>query len=359
VCIAALFALAVATFSLESAPRNLAFGPTSDSQKHPVQTSGVANYARDEVDTFYTYPEWYIVWSYQSKADFQARHLPSGYSYFGDIGQFWQAYSRIYAYTRRTYPFATGDHIMLAVIGSSLTVEYTLKGLYENSLGHFSVWTSGYQIVPEDRYAADVAQAYAAFVHIRPFYEFSFAHALRALWSCTPFTTTHWFRSVERRAWLSLDYAVEAVYCEIIEVATHLTYGTEDVNTAAWIIFPDQPALNDLTLLRSIRVVRQLGGNEAIVEIPRYQPFTDKALRLLRAGVRFRQVAGNGLIVISAIAPNRWTKHPNGVQLLLTQKILTNPAIERAVFLARVSELHEAIPSLEAEGLTIEHLYDY
>jgi hypothetical protein len=135
--------------------------------------------ARSEVDTFYTYPEWYIVWSYQSKADFQSNHLPSSYSYFGDIGQFWQAYCCVYAATRAIYPFPTGDHIMLAVIGSSFTLEYALKGLYEETVGRLS---EGQAIISQwlrMTYAAQVAESYAAFVHIRPFYEFSFAHALR------------------------------------------------------------------------------------------------------------------------------------------------------------------------------------
>lgn len=357
-CFAAAIALTVIVFSLLSAPRKLAFSPTPEATRHPAQSSGIANYARDEVDTFYTYPEWYIVWSYQSKADFQARHLPSGYSYFGDIGQFWQAYSRMYAFTRRSYPFATGDHIMLAVIGSSLTVEYTLKGIYEKTLGHFGEWTSGYHMVDEDRYAAKVAQDYAAFVHIRPFYEFSFAHALRGLWS-TPFRTSHWPRTLERRAWLSLDYAVEAVYCEAIELATHATYGTEDVNTAAWIILPDQHAIGDLTSLDSIRIARAVAPSEAVVEIPRYQPFTQQTRKLLSMGTRFRQIAGNELILISAIAPSQWAAPPNTVQLLLTQPILTNPTEERAVLLARVTDLHEIVPALERQGLRVEHLYDY
>jgi hypothetical protein len=299
------------------------------------------------------------VWSYQAKADFQQTNLPSGYSYFGDIGQFWQAYSRVYAATRRVYPFAVGDHIMLAVIGSSLTVEYAVKGLYEETLGRLSERTSGRQMVVEDNYAAKVAEEYAAFVHVRPFYEFSFAHALRGLWNDTPFRTTHLLRTLERRAWLSLDYAVESAYCEVIELATHATYGSEDVNTAAWIEFPAQAKARVLASVRSMKVAKDLGATEAIIEIPRYQEFTAEAQLLIQGGVRFHQISGNELILISATGPSVRTNSSPSLQLLLSQPTLTDQSKTRAVLLGKVSDLHQVLPLLERQGLMIEHLYDY
>ena len=60
-----------------------------------------------------------------------------------------------------------------------------------------------------------------------------------------PSATTHLVRTLERRAWLTLDYSVEAVYCELIELATHATYGFEDTTTVAWVEFP----ASDNTLL--------------------------------------------------------------------------------------------------------------
>jgi hypothetical protein len=356
---ALLLAAAILAFTLSSPPMRLQFQPTPEAARHPKRVEGVANYARDEVDTFYTYPEWYIVWSYQAKADFQKAHLPSGYSYFGDIGQFWQAYSRIYAATRAIYSFPTGDHIMLAVIGSSLTVEYTLKGLYEETIGRISEWSSGYEMVPEDDYAAKVAQDYAVFVHIRPFYEFSFRRALYGLWSSTPFRARHLMRSVERRAWLSLDYAVEAAYCEAIELATHATYGFEDVNTAAWITFPNDAKASVFGSMPVMKMAKDLGSGEAIVEIPRYQEFTADALKLIAKGAQFRQIAGNELMLISGTAAKNWINTPSHVQLILSQPLLVDRAKTRVVMLVRVPELHEVIPELEARGVVLEHLYDY
>jgi len=355
----ALFLAAAVVFSMCSRPIPLSFQPTPESIRHSSQTAGIPNYLRDEVDTFYTFPEWYIVWSYQAKADFQRASLPSGYSYFGDIGQFWQAYSRMYAATRRVYPFATGDHIMLVVIGSSFSIEYAIKGAYEDTVGRISEWTSGHKMVPEDEYAAKVAANYAAFVHIRPFYEFSFAKALHGLWSETPFRTNHLVRTLERRLWLSLDYAVESLYCELIELATHATYGYEDVNTAAWIKFSEPAKAQSIASMNSIKIAKDLGPTEAIIEVPRYQEFTADVRTLADGGARFSQIAGNELIVISAIAPSpSITPEPN-VQLLLKEPILTGQGRTRAVLLVRVSDLNEVLGSLVRHGFEVEHLYDY
>jgi len=357
--VAVLCLVALIVFTTHCRQASLLFSPTPESLRHPNQAAGIANYARPEVDTIFTYPEWYIVWSYQSKADYQLGHLPSGYSYFGDIHQFWQAYCCVYAFTRGRYPFPTGDHIMLVVIGSSFTVEYALKGLYENTIGRFSEWTSHRQLVAEDIYAAQVAERYAEFVHVRPFYEFSFAHALVGLWSSTPFRATHLLRTIERRAWLTLDYSVEAAYCQLIEVATHATYGFEDKTTAAWIEFPS----SDKTFLSSpqapIRVLRDLGDHQAIVEVPRYQEFTSVAQFLLDNGVHFHQIAGNEILVISAIAPSGWTNHNPNVQALIARPLLTGSGNSRVVLLCRVPELHTTLRILERQGLKIEHLYDY
>src|SRR6266849_6943256 len=45
---------------------------------------------RPEEDTYFTYPEWYIVYSYQERADFLERNLPSGFPHFGSIAQYWR-----------------------------------------------------------------------------------------------------------------------------------------------------------------------------------------------------------------------------------------------------------------------------
>jgi len=114
-----------------------------------------------------------------------------------------------------------------------------------------------------------------------------------------------------------------------------------------------------VSLVPSLKFVRELGPGEAIVELIRYQQFTPDARNLMEAGVRFHEIAGNQLIVFSAIAPAAWTNAVPNLQLLLAQPMLTDRSKTRAVFLCPVSELHLLLPLLERQGLRIEHIYDY
>lgn len=145
---------------------------------------------------------------------------------------------------------------MLVVIGNSFSAEYLLKVLYEKTVGRFSEWTSGvYPGTEEDAYAYQVARDYANFVHVRPFYEFHFAPHIREVWTQNHFWGDHLFRKWERRAFLTLDYSIEALYCWLIEKATHLSYGYEPDRTYAWVGHVDDAGAlqND-----SVKVVRGL-----------------------------------------------------------------------------------------------------
>ena len=74
-------------------------------------TADIKDYSRPEDDTYLSYPEWYIVWSYQEKADFQQSHLPSGFPYFGAVRQYWSGYCCISRLTRGKYPFNAGEQV--------------------------------------------------------------------------------------------------------------------------------------------------------------------------------------------------------------------------------------------------------
>ena len=74
--------------------------PTARPQERNAATAGIKDYSRPEDDTYLSYPEWYIVWSYQEKADFQEKHLPSGFPYLGAVRQYWNSYCCISRLTR-------------------------------------------------------------------------------------------------------------------------------------------------------------------------------------------------------------------------------------------------------------------
>jgi hypothetical protein len=342
-----LFATVAAVFALHCSRVRGKFQPSA-----PTATgNAIPGYTRPEDDTFLTYAEWYIVWSYQEKAAWQQAHSPSGFPYFGAIGQYWSGYCCSYGVVHGRYPLNFGDHLMLAVIGTSFTLEYGLKGGYENTVGRLTEWIAGHEATDEDRYAARVARAYGLFVQDRPFYEFQFFPALKGLWIETKLSGPHILRKWERKAWLSLDYGVEAAYCGLIELASHAVYGIEDDATYALVENAPDAVLAGIP---AVRRVKSIGTGSFIVRMPRYQKFTETAGQLLRAHARFAEIAGNRQIMVTAVVRRDWIFQLPAGELLFSGEILTDGLSKRVALRVPVADLG-AITG----GLPVEHIYDY
>jgi len=95
------------------------------------------------------------------------------------------------------------------------------------------------------------------------------------------------------------------------------------------------------------------------VIIPRYQEFTPTAISLTRAGVRFRDIAGNREIVLSVIAPRSFTYDLKDGEILFSSDVPTNPAVKRVVLRTSVSSLHALLAALRQRSFAVEHIYDY
>ena len=354
------FVLFVAVFWLKCAFVKPAVAPlpqTAFNAKNPAADIGEKN-RRPLEDSYFSYPEWYIVWSYEERAQYLPKNLPSGFPYFASIGQYWKSYCFICGLTQSRHQFNFGDHLSSFVLGGSFALEYSIRGAYEQTIGRLSEWTSSRELVEEDAYAARVAREYADFVYIRPFYEFHFAHALRGLWKETPLWGKHPIRKWERKFILSVDYGIEALYAEAMQVASHLTYGAESDETYTWI--ENAPDCLSREFPR-MKIVAETARNTCIVSIPRYQEFTDLAVQLAKRDVHFAQIAGNDEIMLTVVAPKNWSYDmpPGGGGLLFTEDIITQPGPKRIAFECRVVALGAALNHFTSEGIKIEHIYDF
>jgi hypothetical protein len=318
-------------------------------------TAGVPNYAREGSATFLTLPEWYIVYSTEEYAAFVATRPPSHFPWLGSIAQFWRTYHAACRATRTAYAFDPGVHLMIGVIGVSFSAEQAVKGAYETTLGRAAEWLGGHG-TEEDAFARRTAAEYGRFMHTVPWYEFSFATKLRALWRDTPMRGAHPARKWERRAFLSAEYGVKAVYGRLLRVATGAVYVPEDLEIRAWV--EDLPA--DAFADSRVKKIRPLGPHAFIVALPRYETFTPVALRLLRRGAHFRDIAGNDVIVLTALGPADAPRGlPPQASVVFAERMLTNPGVTRLAVRAPVRALGDVVTALETRGATIEHLYDY
>lgn len=352
--------LFIAAFWLKCAFVKPPVGPLPQSSfnvKNPPADIGEKN-RRPVEDSYFSYPEWYIVWSYEERAQYLPKNLPSGFPYFASIGQYWRSYCFICGLTQSRNQFNFGDHLSSFVLGGSFALEYSIRGAYEQTIGRLSEWTSSHQLVEEDSYAARVAREYADFVYIRPFYEFHFAHALKQLWKETPLWGKHPVRKWERKFILSVDYGLESIYAWILEKASHLTYGAESDETHTWIENAPETLFQEFPRIKS---VKQIGPRSFVVIIPRYQEFTDRAIELAKRDVHFAQIAGNDEIMVTVVVPKSWSYElpASDGSVLFTESFLTQQDVKRIAIECPVRSLHSVLENLTSRGAKIEHIYDY
>jgi hypothetical protein len=334
--------------------------PTSQQPSAPADVQkikdGLKGYARSEDQTYLTLPEWYIVYSADEYAAFIAEHPPSQFPYFQAIGQNWSSYYGVCAITRHRYPFNGGYHLSNVITGASFTLEYLIKGLYENTLGRLTEWLSSSELTEEDAYARKVAKEFGAFIHAIPWYEFPYREKLVGLWRETKGWGANPVRKWERKLALSMEYGVKAVYAWLIKLGGQAVYAPEDLEIHAWV-----ENLSEEVLKREprVKVAQAINAQAAFVSIPRYEEFTQTAPRLMRQGVRFVEIAGNDDILITLIAPRSWQYKLRDGAFLFVMPILTQPHQNRVVVSVPVKALPTVLAELEQQGIQLEHLYDY
>jgi hypothetical protein len=330
------------------------FQPINDARtaEHEAEIDRTEHYRRPEEATYLSYPEWYLVSNPQEYAQFIRHHRPSGFPYGRSIGQFWSSYAQVYAIARR-YPFNAGEHLMLAVIGTSSSIEWIVKGTYENTIGRLFELRDGEQTA-EDIYAADVARDYGNFIPTQPWFEFPFAQKLTGLWTTTGFFGNHFPRKCERKFFLGLEYGVKTVYGGLIGLASHSVYGVADTQVYAMVTHPPAHLTSP-----DVKVVKLLPDGTAIITVPHYQGFTDTVPVLARDGVDFIEVAGNDEILMTVIAPANWNYDLSAGKPLFTMQLLSNPEFKRVAVQTPIRSLSAMLRELDSKNMRVEHLFDY
>ncbi len=335
---------------------------TANWQAYPLQTlspqakqmqGSISDYQRLVTSTYLTYPEWYIVYSSQEYADHLKNHMPSSFPYFSSISQYWWGDAAVNKITKHNYPADAGDHVMLGVIGTSYTLEYIFKGLYENSIGKITEVLSGNQPTEEDRYAQKVAEQYANYIPVEPWFDFSYSKSLGGLWTQTSLVGPHMIRKVERKLILSLEYSFKALYSGLIQTGSHLTYGSADDRVYALATNVPQH------LQKNVKQIKIINAHESIVSLPSEQPFTETVTKMTRSGMQFKNIAGNNEILVTAVTPKQWRFNNKYGQLIFTVNILTQPTLHRIAIRVHSKSLLSTLRYLQDSNVKIEHVYAY
>ncbi len=357
-----LFIISMWTSNTCVSPYNPSLLHAIDVEKNIGTTTPIYNasntqaYIRPEESTYLGFPEWYIVYSSVEYSNCINTNLPSSFPYFSSIGQFWKNYSHVYSITKGQYGFNVEDHVMLIVIGSSLTAEYAIKGVYEHTIGAITEFVGGgSNATEEDVYAGKVAKEYADFIPTYPWYEFSFRTALNGLWKGTPFWGAHPVRKWERKIFLSVEYIAKAAYSSLIKFASHGLFGVQSQIT--YMTIKKVPA----NIYKTEPYVRLLSSESEVdtMSVPRYQAFTELIPRLAKKGVDMISIEGNKKIFLTIIVPDLWKADVLDGNILFENPILTDPLKKREALEIPVSSLSALLRSFAKDGVIVEHIHDF
>jgi hypothetical protein len=314
-----------------------------------------AGYRRKENNTFFTFPEWYIVYSFEDFGRFLDRGNESGFGYIAHIMGFWRSFCTI----NRAVP-ASGESLfevksMIYVIGVGYSTEYAIKGLYENTIGRLTEWIRGPARTPQDDYARGVLQDYAAFLYTIPWYKYPFRDKLNGLMAISTPTPSH-LRTWERDFALGAEYFIKIGYAKLIQKA--LDASSDDEPRDIMFVVATLPP-ETLAKEPRIKLVRALTPQWQLVQAPRYKDLTEILQSLLDQGYGLAEIAGNHEILITVIAPKATTLEVKDTAELFSLDLDAKPGFRRAGLRARIDRLVDINRDLKARGASIEHFYDY
>jgi hypothetical protein len=312
-------------------------------------------YRRKRDNTFFTFPEWYIVYSFEDFGRFLDHSSESHFNYLGHILGFWQSFCTI----NRAVP-AGGESrsevkTMIYIIGVSYSTEYAIKGVYENTIGRVFEWIRGEARTPQDDYARKVLQDYAAFLYTIPWYKYPFREKLDGLMAISAPTPSP-LRTRERDFALGTEYFIKVGYASLIQKALDASDDDEprDIMFAVATLPPEVLAKEP-----RLKQVRALTPQWQLVQAPRYKALTEILQSLLDQGFGLAEIAGNHEILITVIAPDAAKLGIKDTTELFSLELDARPGFRRAGLKARIDHLVDINRDLKARGASIEHFYDY
>lgn len=307
---------------------------------------------RNESRTYFSFPEWYIVYSAQEYGEFvSAGKYPSQFPFFDAIGQLWSSWDM--AVLAGGEPDSTTNTV-LWTIAVSFTVEYGIIGLYENTIGWVSEWLNFRYKTVEDVYTEEVAIEYGEFLNQTPWYAFPYMGALKGLWQTFGWSSLS-PRGIERRISFTIGYGVKALYAATIAALSASTF-----EGGAGQLTSVELEINPVVLdTKGIPYEVSTTSNYLIASLPRYRAFRDPLVTLTAAGADFVSIQGNGTIALSLITAKNLECPTVGSYELFQLPLVTDEMVVRRVLKIPVTELASTIRALTSCGLEIEHVYDY
>ena len=254
--------------------------------------------------------------------------------------------------TEKAYKFNEEYVTMLNVIGVSVTVEYTTKLIYENTIGWlFSNFHNG-ENSEEEKIIIKANREYSKFIYDNVWYDFKFLPWVYKIWEVKDNTNANFIRKCERTCFFTIEFLIKALYAQALDYAVKINYSPPITDINLVVISKEK-----IQETKTLKLIKSIDSTN-IIKIQRWGPFTENILKLAKHNVNISEIAGNDEIVVSIVG-KKDLFNLQEYDLLYNSKFVINNKIIRKVYRVPVTKLLDFINIAEHKGYEIEHVYDY
>lgn len=309
-------------------------------------------YQRAADNTFWIYPEWYLVHSPAEQADYFKEYTATTLSYVTHHEQFWDSYQILSEQMEGNFEFNSEYHMMVMVIGGSTSMEYLMKAWYEKVVGR--VTDTKTPVTAEDQFNAAYMQSYVDFIRKEPWFNFNYWQELQNLWTETSWFGANMLRKWERKYVLTSEFLFKGAYGQLMKMGSESVFGESLLTT---VVLVDQLPKYIGT---EAQVLEVFSDSSALVRLPRYAAFIPAIQHLADQQVNVTEVAGNNsVILLSILSSKKMRLDLPKCQNLFTQSITSKEDEQRIVFVTPIADLCNTLRSLGQQGIRVEHIYDF
>ena len=314
----------------------------------------IAGYLKSEEQTILTVPEWYLVFNPEEYANYlEEGDNPSKFPFYRSIDEYWKLYDRSLSLASEAYPENEEYKTMLQVIGVSVTMEYGVKMIYENSFGWlFSLFAED-EMSEKEHVINNAHRAYSDFIYHTAWYEFEFLPWIGKVWSAEEVNESSFLRRWERTLFFTLEFSFKAFYAQLIDYAATATY---------------EPPIEEIYLYASSKTtipedkdlhIMAKQNSSYLIGVTRWGAFTEKMIDLSNLDIEIHDISGNDEIVVSVLGNTAKNISYNDAVLLYESEVVTDSQLKRSVIILPVGDLLPFISHANKSELVIEHVYDF
>lgn len=324
-------------------------------------------YCRDQKQTYLTAPEWQNVRAAQRYAAFVEQKPSFDYPFFKEIGGFWQVYGQSWQAARKQNSAAdvalSEYNMMNLFVGTSMTLEYGLKGLVSLPFAVLDKVSFGLMRTKNETEKERVRslKEYGNYIETTPFYQYHYFKDIGSYWSCY-LRNNRSPASLLKGFVLGSAMTVEYTLKGIVSAPMALVYGSDALKEAQTIHLLIQDPENRIEAIDPRIVVLETFPEHNVkhIEMPRYMQFTEIMLKIAHeSDITCLNIAGHNKIQIDVRAPKRGLKIQEGARKLYN---IPAPTDKRNAYVAlevETEKLLATLRNLERDEIKVLFIHDF